>query len=249
MTRLTWGAVGERFFEVGVDRGVLYLDGEPGVPWDGLVSVSESPSGGEAKPFYIDGVKYLNVPSREEFQATLEAYTYPEEFEVCDGTERIVNGLSSTQGRRQSFNLAYRSKVGNDVDGADHAYKIHLLYDALAMPSARKYGTMGESVDPFNFSWQISVRPPLIRGRRPSAHFVIDSRDTPRELMIQIEDILYGSSEADPRLPSIPELLYIFTIFSTSVFDAGSPVDPFFGTFDGGIVPAAQTSTIDGGVP
>lgn len=247
--RLKWGAVGERYFEVGVDRGVLYVDTLDGVPWNGLVSVSESPSGGEAEPYYVDGVKFLNYFNSEEFEATVEAYTYPDEFALCDGTASISNGLFATQQKRKPFGLSYRTKIGNDVDGLDHAYKIHLVYNAKVAPSERSNQSVAETVDPDNFSWAITTTPVFFRDHRPTAHFVIDSRDTTNNLLRKIEDILYGNDDQEPRLPGIAELIYIFESETATVFDAGRVGEPYYGTFDAGRVGTALTSTIDGGAP
>lgn len=249
MTRLTWGAIGERYFETGVDRGVLYVGSEEGVPWNGLVSVSESPTGGDAQPFYIDGVKYLDHKASEEFEATIEAYTYPDEFSVCDGTASVSNGLFATQQKRKPFGLCYRTRVGNDVDGIDHAYKLHLVYNAKVAPSSRASTTVSESIAPDNFSWAITTTPPFIRGHRPTAHFVIDSRETTAHLMSRIEDVLYGTADEAARLPTLPELVYIFESETATSFDAGSPIEPVYAIFDGGVVPELQTSTVDGGAP
>lgn len=247
--RLNWGTIGERYFETGVDRGVVYVDGK-GVPWNGLVSVSESPTGGEASPFYIDGVKYSNNQMSEEFEATIEAYTYPDEFSLCDGTASISNGLFATQQKKKSFGLCYRTLVGNDVDGLEHAYKLHLVYNARVSPTQRSNGTIGESVDPDNFSWSITTTPVKPRGMRPTAHFVIDSRDMSLHLRNRIEDVLYGTDETEPRLPSIAEVIYIFESETATTFDAGSPIEPVYGFFDGGTPPTElQTSTVDGGAP
>lgn len=250
MSRLNWDAIGERLYELGVDRGVLYIDNGPGVEWNGLVSISEDIDGGEAKSFYIDGVKYLNRSAPEEFQATLEAYTYPEEFAVCDGTAALsTNGLYATQQARQSFGLAYRSRIGNDVKSVDFGYKIHLVYNALATPSSQSHETINDSMDPFNFSWTITTKAPRLGGHKPTSHFIIDSRTTPTPLLEEIEGILYGTSTTEPRLPVLAELIYLFNSYNASLFDAGIVGAPYFRTFDGGVVPAAQTSTIDGGVP
>lgn len=249
MSRLTWGAAGKRFYEAGVDRGVLFITNGPGVPWSGLISVSEEPVGGDLKSHYIDGFNYMNRIGGEEFTATIEAYTYPDEFAECDGTRSIGNGLFATQQRRKSFGLSYRSKVGNDVDGIDHAYKIHLVYNALVQPASSSHTTIGESIEPDNFSWKVASRPPILEGYRPTAHFVIDSRETPSEVLAQIEDILYGSDTLTSRLPSVGELAYIFTSYHTSIFDAGDVNEPYYNTFDAGTPAEPYTSTIDGGAP
>lgn len=248
MPPLTWDAVGERVFETGIDHGVLYVDGADGVAWNGLISVSESPSGGELSEYYIDGIKYLQLLSSEEFAATIEAYTYPDEFAQCDGTRPVGNGLFMTQQPRKQFGLSYRTKIGNDVNGVDLGYKIHLVYNVLAAPSARQSSSMTESVDPFNFSWSISTKPPTFVGYKPTAHMVIDSRDTPSDLLVQIEDILYGSV-APARLPSVAELIFLFNSYQTSSFDAGYLTEPYFNGFDAGFISDPQTALIDGGTP
>lgn len=211
MPRLSWSATGERFYETGVDRGVLYVGTNPGVAWTGLTSVSESPSGGEPKAYYIDGIKYLNLSSAEEFEATINAFNSPSEFGPCDGTVSIQNGLFVTQQPRKPFGLSYRTKVGNDIDGSDHAYKIHLVYNALAAPSERSNNTVGDSTEPNSLSWSITTLPPLVTGFKPTAHFLIDSRLTSQEVLIEVEDILYGSDANSPRLPSAQELIDLFT--------------------------------------
>lgn len=250
MTRLAWGVVGERVFEAGVDRGVLYIDDADGVAWNGLTAVSESPSGGEVSEHYIDGIKYLVEMTSEEYEATIEAYTYPDEFGVCDGTQSVKNGLFVTNQSRKPFGLCYRTKIGNDVDGVDHGYKLHLVYNVLAAPSERPNNTMSESVDPFNFSWKVTTKPPSFVGYKPTAHLVVDSRETPSDLLIQIEDILYGTATTGARLPSIPEFIFLFENYEASIFDAGLLVEPYFITFDRGPTPTTpQTSTIDGGAP
>ena len=250
MTQITWNAPGERFFEAGVDHGVLYIDGADGVPWNGLISVSESPSGGDVTPYYIDGVKYLNDVGPEEFEATIEAFTYPDEFAQCDGTLAVGNGLFTTQQQKKSFGLAYRTLIGNDLDGVDHGYKIHLVYNATASPSEHSHGTQTETIDSNNFSWHLVTKPPSFVGYKPTAHFVIDSRETPSDLMNTINDILYGSATSAPRLPSVPELLFIFGEYETSIFDAGYLTEEYFVSFDAGSPPSTpETSVIDGGTP
>jgi hypothetical protein len=248
MTTMTWTAVGERFYEVGVDRGVLYID-DVGVAWTGLVSVSESPVGGEAKAYYIDGIKYLNLAAREEFEATIEAYTYPDEFAQCDGSNSISNGLSFTQQKRKSFGLAYRSNVGNDIDGVDHAYKLHLVYGALAAPSQNVHATISENIDPYNFSWKITTKPEILQDHRPTSHFIIDSRETPVALLAFIENILYGEDLVAARLPTVLELTYLFFLFENSLLEGGIPDSQAPFGYDGGFITSIQESFIDGGGP
>lgn len=210
MARLTWSNFGERFYEVGVDRGVLYISGL-GVSWSGLASVTESPSGGDAKPYYLDGIKIQNISSAEEFEATIEAFNAPAEFGPCDGTTSIQNGLFATQQPRRPFSLSYRTMIGNDVEGSEHAYKIHLVYNALAAPSGRTNASLGGSVDPVKASWSITTLPPAITAYKPTAHFIIDSRFTSSDLLATVEDMLYGNDAAGPTLPAAQDLITMFT--------------------------------------
>lgn len=209
MPRIEWGSAGKNIYEAGVDRGVLYVGSLPGVPWIGLTGVNISSTGGEAQPFYLDGVKYLNVPSQEEFQATISAYTYPDEFGVCDGSVRVRPGLFATQQRRKSFGFSYRTLIGNDLS-PEHGYKIHIVYNALAAPTSRNYRTLNNSPDPEDFSWTITCRPPATSGYYRTPHIVIDSRTTNAETMAALEDILYGTNEFEARLPDFDELVEIF---------------------------------------
>lgn len=245
--RITWTQVGERYFEAGIDRGVLFVDNNPGVPWIGLVNFNQRQSGGESSPRYLDGIKISNRSAPEEFEGTLEAYTCPIEFERCDGTHRAENGLRVTQQRRRSFNMVYRSKVGNEISGLDRAYKLHLMYNLKAEPSDRRYGTLVDQNDPQTFSWKITSRAVPIEGFRPSAHFIVDSRDIPAELLTQLEDILYGTEETDSSIPTPGELLFMFDSYLDEVYDAGTPYTPVFETYDAGDPDEPIVETIDGG--
>lgn len=210
MTKLSWGNSGERFYEAGADRGVLYLKNAPAVPWNGLVSVSENPSGGEPKPYYIDGIKHLNVSSVEEFEATIEAFSSPSEFARCDGTAAIGNGLFITQQPRIPFDFSYRTRIGNDVDGLDHGYKIHLVYNAMAAPVSRDNTTLSDSSELRTLSWDITTTAPVFSGYRPSAHLVIDSRKTTEEQLSIIETMLYGGVDTEPQLISAADITQLF---------------------------------------
>lgn len=210
MTQLVWGEAGLRYFESGVDRGVLYIGDDITVAWNGLVSVSEAPSGGEQVAYYFDGLKYLQVSSNEEYEATIEAFSSPREFDVCDGTATVHPGLYVTQQPRKSFNFCYRSMIGNDTDGLGHGYKIHVVYNALAAPADRGFKTTTNSTDPITMSWAIQTLPPEMVGYKPSAHLIIDSRVTSDALMQHIEEILYGSEDTDGRLPDLAEFLEMF---------------------------------------
>lgn len=250
MVRLQWGTIGERFFEAGIDRGVLYIENEDGVAWNGLVSVSESLTGGDISKYFIDGFQYAQQASTEHFEATIEAYTYPDEFNACEGTLSATNGLQMTHQKKKTFGLSYRTRVGNDIDGIEHAYKLHLIYNALASPSGHVHNSVGESISPDNFSWKITTKPFDFVGFRPTPHVIIDTREAPKGLILEIEDILYGTDDAAPRLPDPAELIFLFSTFGSSVFDAGTPDEPYYITFDGGSPPSElQTSTIDGGTP
>lgn len=222
MTRLNWNSVGEKFFEVGIDKAALYVGDDPGVPWNGLISVSESPSGGAPVPYYLDGFKYLHISSAEEFEADITAYSAPMSFAQCDGTQAIANGLFVTQQPRKQFGFAYRTLVGNDTEGLDHGYKIHIVYNALAGPAQRQNKSLGASVEPSTFSWHISTMPPIISGFKPSAHLIVDSRYTAPSLMSDIEDILYGSDSSTPRLPTPVEIKAMYDEANAlDIFDLG----------------------------
>jgi len=222
VTRLNWGTPGSRQYETGVDRGVLYVGVQAGVPWVGLSSVDESPSGGENKAYYMDGVKYLNVSSAEEFEATINAFTYPPEFAQCDGTAEVRSGLFVTHQRKKQFGFSYRTTLGNDTEGDGHGYKIHLVYNALAAPSQRSYSTTSNSTEPTSFSWNITTKPPAMAGYRRTAHIVIDSRDTDVVVLKAVEDALYGDELNSPRLPSLSELKEMYDqLFDLVVVDNG----------------------------
>lgn len=224
MAKLTWGAPGTRTYETGVDHGVLYLADMSGVPWNGLVSVSESPSGAEASPQYADNIKYLNLVSAEEFGATIEAFTYPEEFEACDGTASPRRGVTIGQQRRKSFGMSYRTKIGNDLFGNDYGYKIHLIYNALAAPTEKAYATINESPEAITFSWELSTTPAEVSGHKPTATLSVDSTRTDPTKLLLLEEILYGTATKRPRLPSPDEVIALvggnsnlFDIQSTTV--------------------------------
>lgn len=247
MTRIDWDGIGKRFFELGVDRGVLYIGSEPGVPWIGLTGINFSTSGGSEKPRFLDGVKIANYSTPENFAATISAVTYPDEFEKCDGTAQLEHGLRARLQRRKPFALCYRSKIGNDTEGIDHAYKLHILYNLRAEPSDRGYETLSDENEPMPLSWNVNGRGERVLGILPTAHFEIDSRDTPPELLQQIEDILYGAVASTPRLPTAGELVFMFDSFQDLVYDAGGPLTPVFSIYDAGTITQSVTETIDGG--
>ena len=206
MPRIEWDNDGERYFEAGVDQGVLYPSTSngaygAGVPWNGLVNVNEQPSGAEPNKKYADNIEYLNLMSAEEFAATIEAYMYPDEFKECNGESELVPGMSIGQQTRKKFGFAYRTKIGNDVDGIDHGYKIHLVYGCVAAPSERAYATLNQSPDATTLSWTLSTTPVKVAGFKPTAIVTVDSRTTPEAKFAALEDILYGKAETPASLP------------------------------------------------
>jgi len=209
MARLAWSALGERFYEVGVDRGVLYID-DVGYAWSGLVSVIETPSGGKPKSYYIDGLKYLIISDKEEFEATVNAYYSPKEFDICDGIASMQVGVMVTQQRRKTFGLSYRSKLGNDLQGSDYGYKIHIVYNALADPTDRNYISISNDPDVPVLSWQIVTKPVVIPELMHSSHIIIDSTLVSPASLSLLEDILYGNETNGARLPDPLEVASIF---------------------------------------
>jgi hypothetical protein len=207
MTRIQWGTVGERFFEAGVDRGVLYPQTGPGVPWNGLVSVAEKPTGAQAQPHFNDGQKYLNDQTREDFEASIEAYMYPLEFEKSDGTYTSKDGLSIDQQPRLPFGLSYRTLVGDDLVGTERAYKIHVVYNAIAAPSTTTRKTLSGSPTADTFSWDLTTTPIPVPGYGLSAHLSVDTRNTSSNVIRRIEDALYGNETNAPRLLTPEELI------------------------------------------
>lgn len=212
MARLAWDEVGKKFYEIGVDRGVLYTQAtngiyEKGVAWNGLITITESPSGAEANPIYADNIKYLSLMSAEELGVTIEAYTYPVEFEKCDGSITIANGVNIGQQDRCSFGLAYRTLLGNDINKNNHGYKIHLLYGAMASPSEKGYSSINDSIDASTFSWEVTTTPVTVQGHKPTALVTIDSTKIPADKLKQLEDILYGKDNVEPRLPLPDEII------------------------------------------
>lgn len=212
--KLEWDKTGERLYETGVSKCVLYVQGEggtypQGVAWNGITAVTESPSGAEASPIYADDIKYLNLLSTEEFGATIEAYTYPQEFEACDGTAEIATGVTIGQQKRKTFGLCYRTIVGNDTDSNEHGYKLHIIYGALAAPSEKAYATVNDSPEAITFSWEVSTTPVNVNGAKPTASLTIDSTKVDKEKLGKLEDILYGSTEAVARLPLPDEIATI----------------------------------------
>lgn len=213
MAKLIWDKTGERFYETGVNKGVLYPQDTngtypTGVAWNGLTAVTESPSGAEATPLYADNIKYLNLMSAEEFGATVEAYTYPDEFAACNGEAALVEGIAIGQQARKAFGMAYQTKIGNDVS-SDLGYKIHLIYGALAAPSEKAYATVNDSPEAITFSWELSTTPVEVTGFKPTATLVIDSTKVSEEGLTALEAVLYGTESEEARLPLPDEVLTI----------------------------------------
>ena len=211
---LVWDQTGEKFYETGVKNGVLYVqhtDGTypKGVAWNGLTAVTESPSGAEKTPLYADDTKYLNLMSAEEFGATIEAYTYPDEFAQCDGSAEIAEGVTIGQQARKTFGMAYKTTLGNDVSNNDYGYKLHIIYGALASPSEKGYSTINDSPEAITFSWEVTTTPVNVTGKKPTASLVIDSTKANPEKLAALEKILFGSTEANARLPLPDEIATI----------------------------------------
>ena len=210
MSKLVWDQTGERLYETGVRNGVLYIPTagvySKGVAWNGLTAVTESPSGAEATPLYADDIKYLNLMSTEEFGATIEAYTYPDEFAECDGSAALVDGVYIGQQARKTFGLCYRTTVGNDTEGNDYGYKLHIIYGCLAAPSEKGYATINDSPEAITFSWEVTTTPVNVTGAKPTASITIDSTKADATKLAALEDILYGSESEEARLPLPDEI-------------------------------------------
>lgn len=211
MSKLVWDQTGDRLYETGVKQGVLYPQGESGtyplgVAWNGLTGATESPSGAEATPLYADDIKYLNLYSTEEFGATIEAYTYPDEFAECDGSAELVKGVMIGQQARKPFGLCYKTTLGNDIKNNDYGYKLHIIYNAMASPSEKGYQTINDSPEPITFSWEITTTPVNVTGFKPTASVIIDSTKVDATKLKALEDILYGSESEEPRLPLPDEI-------------------------------------------
>jgi hypothetical protein len=228
MTVLVWDQSGERFYETGVDHGVLYIPDhgvyDNGYAWNGLTTVTESPSGAEATPLYADNIKYLNLIAVEEFGGTIEAYTYPEEFGQCDGTAAPSNGVTVGQQTRKLFGLSYRTKLGNDEIATDYGYKLHLIYAALAAPSEKAFATINDAPEAITFSWAFTTTAVAVTGLKPTALLTIDSTKVDPANLAALEEALYGTAGTNPRLPLPDEILGMFVGTQTAV----TPVQPTF---------------------
>src|SRR5881398_2476310 len=216
MVKLAWDQVGDREYETGVDKGVLYLpdpttgDYDTGIAWNGLVTVTESPSGADAHPQYADNIKYLNLVAAEQFGGTIDAFTYPDEFGECDGTAEPSPGVKVSAQHRKIFGLCYRTRLRNDIDGTDFGYKLHLVYGALAAPSAKAYGTINDTPAALTFSWTFTTTPVDVAGMKPTALITIDSTKVGAAELTALEDILYGAAATEARLPLPDEVITLF---------------------------------------
>lgn len=223
MAKIVWDKTGEHFYETGVKNCVLYIPTEgvysKGVAWNGITAITESPSGAEATALYADDIKYLNLYSVEEFGATVEAYTYPDEFAECDGSAELVAGVKIGQQARKPFGLCYRTTIGNDTDGNDHGYKLHIIYGAMASPSEKSYNTINDSPEAVTFSWELTTTPVNVAGAKPTASITIDSTKVDKQKLAALEEVLYGkdgtgsdhTGAAEPRLPLPDEIKTIMT--------------------------------------
>lgn len=214
MSKLVWDKTGERLYETGVKKTALYplsADGTypMGVPWNGVTAINESPSGAEASPLYADDIEYANMRSAEKFGFTIEAYTYPDEFGECDGSAEIAKGVYIAQQPRKAFGLSYVTTIGNDVVGTDYGYKLHLVYGGMANPSEQSNSTMDESPEAKTMSWKCTTTPVAVTGFKPTAHLVIKSTGVDAEKLAALEAILYGTEDAEPRLPLPDEVVTI----------------------------------------
>lgn len=217
MSKLVWDQPGKRLYETGVDHGVLYpiqTGGvySKGVAWNGLTAVTESPSGADVNDIYADNMKYLGLVGAEKFGATVEAYTYPDEFAECDGSVELVKGATIGQQNRKVFGMVYRTVIGNDVDGNEHGYKLHLIYGATAAPSEKAYNTINEDPEAITFSWELSTTPVNVTGHKPTASLTIDSTKADPTKLAELEKILFGDTETEPRLPLPDEIAQLLNV-------------------------------------
>ena len=215
MSKLVWDAVGEKLYETGVSNGVLYVQSAgaypAGVPWNGLISVTESPEGAEPEALWADNIKYVNLMSAETFGATIEAYTYPDEFNACDGSAALATGVMVGQQARKPFGLVYKTRIGNDTEGDALGYKLHIIYGCTASPSEKGYQTVNDSPEAITFSWEVSTTPVPVTGFRPSATLVLDSTQVSAANMKAVEDVLFGSETLTASLPLPDAILALIT--------------------------------------
>lgn len=216
MAKISWDNVGEKIWETGVDHGVIYMPTAHGVygggvPWNGLTAVNEKPTGAEPNDQYADNIKYLTLYSAEDFEATIEAFTYPPEFAECDGSKFVADGVAIHQQARKPFGFTYRTIVGNDVEGQEYGYKLHIIYGAMVTPSEKNYETVNDSPEAITFSWDLTTIPVPVPGMKPTAHIAIDSTVADAARIKDLEKIMYGDTDTEPRLPTPEEIMAIFT--------------------------------------
>lgn len=216
MAKLVWDQTGERLYETGVKNGVLYVQSSTGtypkgVAWNGLTAVTQSPSGAEATALYADDMKYLNLYSAEEFGATVEAYTYPDEFAECDGSAELADGVFVGQQARKAFGMVYKTVIGNDTENNKHGYKIHIIYGAMASPSEKAYATINDSPEAITFSWELTTTPVAVEGFEPTAYIEIDSTKADSTKLAALEAKLFGSTDGEAELPLPDEIKTMMT--------------------------------------
>lgn len=216
MAKIVWDETGSRLYETGIHQTALYVQGSNGtyplgVAWNGVTGITEKPSGAEATPFYADNIKYLNLMSNEEFGATIEAYTYPDEFAVCDGSNEPTPGLVIGQQTRKPFGLCYKTILGNDTENNEYGYKLHLIYGALASPSEKSYATINDTPEAISFSWEVTTTPVSVTGLKPTASVVIDSTKVDSTKLAALEVILYGAAATPARLPLPDEIVTLLS--------------------------------------
>jgi hypothetical protein len=217
MAKINWDSDGFRYYETGVDRGVLFVEGLPGVPWNGLTGVSEESSAGEKTEVFLDGVKTFEIDGEESFSGSIKAFNYPPEFSYCDGTFSSYMGIAVSNQPKRPFSFSYRTKVGNDTLGETAGYKIHFIYNATAAPSGREYSTVGQDVEAIEFEWSFNALPIRVPGYKAVSQMTVDSRATPPDVMAAVEAFVYGTDTLPPRMPTPSELIHIFESSTTVV--------------------------------
>lgn len=210
MSRISWHDTGKKQYAAGVDRAVLFVDGSPGVPWNGITAIDHTSTDVTEQPFYIDGVKYRTRITPGEYQGSLSAYMWPDEFDRCDGIEDLTPGFNAANQDRSPFSLSYRTLLGNDIKGLAFGYKLHFLYDLYALTTAASHSSIGDTTTPVGFTWTLTALPLRVAGFNPTAHFTVDSRKAPSAILSRIESILYGTESSVARLPTPSEIVDIF---------------------------------------
>ena len=249
MAKVTWSLPGKKVFEAGVDRGVLYPSGGPGVAWDGLVSVDEKSTGGKVQPHYYDGEVYLLEVVPGDYEGVISAFTFPDEFARMEGSLETRPGLFVENQMSLQFNLSYRTGLGNDLKGLDLGYKIHLIYGAVTMPADRSHKTQNNNTSPENFTWTIYARPPRSTTHRPTAHYIVDSRKVSPSALGALEEVLYGTTTRDGYIPSQDQIQELFRPSEYDVINGGSPSSTTTDIHNGGTPATASPGYTNGGSP